>query len=186
MPVINLSPPFSRSDPISFTSQILLPEDAEFVSVECFQIGSKKTIHKNVHFVVQRKESVLKRIALASPKPSTTASSPEESPKRPLSVLMIGIDSISRLNLLRAMPHTAQHLYDNGWFEMKGYNKMGDNTYPNLMAIVTGYNETWAYEKCQPHLEKRLDTCPFIWKDYAASGYVTGYAEDEPEIGTVS
>lgn len=43
---------------------------------------------------------------------------------RPLSVLMIGIDSISRLNLIRAMPKTAQHLYDTGWFEMRGYNKV--------------------------------------------------------------
>lgn len=44
--------------------------------------------------------------------------------KRPLSVLMIGIDSISRLNLIRSMPHTAQTLYNTGWFELKGYNKV--------------------------------------------------------------
>lgn len=44
--------------------------------------------------------------------------------QRPLSVLMLGIDSISRLNLIRAMPHTAQHLFDTGWMELKGYNKV--------------------------------------------------------------
>lgn len=97
---------------------------------------------------------------------------------------MLGIDSISRLNLLRAMPATAQHLYDTGWFEMKGYNKMGDNTYPNLMAILTGYNLTWAYDKCRPTIDRGLDECPFIWKEFSDAGYVTGYAEDEPEIGT--
>lgn len=37
---------------------------------------------------------------------------------------MIGIDSISRLNLIRSMPHTAQTLYNTGWFELKGYNKV--------------------------------------------------------------
>lgn len=44
--------------------------------------------------------------------------------QRPLSVLMLGIDSVSRLNLIRAMPHTAQHLFDTGWMELKGYNKV--------------------------------------------------------------
>lgn len=40
------------------------------------------------------------------------------------SVLMLGIDSISRVNLVRAMPKTAQYLYDNEWFEMSGFNKV--------------------------------------------------------------
>lgn len=48
----------------------------------------------------------------------------EKDEKRPLSVLMMSIDSISRLNLIRAMPMTAQHLYDTGWFELQGYNKV--------------------------------------------------------------
>lgn len=43
---------------------------------------------------------------------------------KPLSVLMLGIDSISRLNFIRAMPKTAQYVYDNEWFEMSGYNKV--------------------------------------------------------------
>lgn len=45
---------------------------------------------------------------------------------RPLSILILSIDSISRLNLLRAMPKTAQHLYDTGWFELQGYNKVSE------------------------------------------------------------
>ena len=43
---------------------------------------------------------------------------------KPPSVLMIGIDSISRVNLVRAMPKTAKYLYDNEWFEMSGFNKV--------------------------------------------------------------
>lgn len=56
--------------------------------------------------------------------------------KRPLSVLMVGIDSISRLNLIRAMPNTAQHLYDTGWFELKGYNKVSKFKYLHILKIV--------------------------------------------------
>lgn len=48
---------------------------------------------------------------------------------KPLSVLMLGIDSISRLNFIRAMPKTAQYVYDNEWFEMSGYNKVIFDSY---------------------------------------------------------
>lgn len=43
---------------------------------------------------------------------------------KPPSVLMIGIDSISRTHLIRAMPQTTQYLYDNDWFELSGFNKV--------------------------------------------------------------
>lgn len=163
--------------------------------VECFQSNHKRLVYKDVHFVVQRKASIVNRIkAIAQLKQASATPTPlprinqskgnKTNGQQIPSVLMIGIDSISRLNLLRAMPNTAQHLYDNGWFEMKGYNKMGDNTYPNLMAILTGYNDSWAYEKCTPHTDTGLDNCPFLWKKFSEAGYVTGYAEDEPEIGT--
>lgn len=44
--------------------------------------------------------------------------------ERPLSVLMMGIDSVSRINLRRAMPNTAEYLVGNNWFELEGYNKV--------------------------------------------------------------
>lgn len=178
---------FSLSDGIRFSSEVELSGDTEFIYVECFQAGHKMASYKDVHFIVQRMPSVTKRLGAIPIRVKPNSTSPTESSVNSSqipSVLMIGIDSISRLNLLRAMPKTAQHLYDKGWFEMKGYNKMGDNTYPNLMAILTGYNDTWAYDKCLPHTDTGLDNCPFIWKEFAAAGYVTGYAEDEPEIGT--
>lgn len=173
------------SDGVKFSSQLELSGDTEFVYVECFNSGQKKLVYKDVHFVAQRKSAILKRIKALPTKQSSSTDTGNNTTERQIpSVLMIGIDSISRLNLLRAMPNTAQHLYDQGWFEMKGYNKMGDNTFPNLMAILTGYNDTYAYDKCKPHLEGGLDECDIIWKKFADAGYVTGYAEDEPEIGT--
>lgn len=61
--------------------------------------------------------------------------------QRPLSVLMLGIDSVSRLNLIRAMPHTAQHLFDTGWMELKGYNKvtMKFNELELLMTLIRSF-----------------------------------------------
>jgi hypothetical protein len=61
---------------------------------------------------------------------------------------------------------------------------MDDNTFPNLMAILTGFNQSHAYEICDPKKVGQLDKCPFIWKHFQNSGYATGYAEDEAKIGT--
>lgn len=48
---------------------------------------------------------------------------------RPLSVLMLAIDSVSRLNLMRTMPLTAKYLHDSRWFELQGYNKVTSNIF---------------------------------------------------------
>lgn len=102
----------------------------------------------------------------------------------PLSVLLVGIDSISRLNSIRTMPKTTHFLNNHGWVEMKGYNKIADNTYPNLMAALTGIDGDISYEACLPIQLGRLDNCSFIWKKYREGGYITGYAEDEYTIST--
>ena len=61
---------------------------------------------------------------------------------------------------------------------------MDDNTFPNLMAILTGYNQSYSYDACNPKAIGKLDKCPFVWKDFENAGYVTGYAEDEAKIST--
>ncbi|XP_037732918.1 uncharacterized protein LOC119563522 [Drosophila subpulchrella] len=99
------------------------------------------------------------------------------SDKRP-SVLLWGIDSISRMNLELTMPRMYEYLNAQHWFELQGYNKMGDNTFPNLMAILTGFNKTYANEQCQPDKVGGLDACPIIWREFKAKGYTTGFAED--------
>lgn len=73
---------------------------------------NRKLIYSNAHAIVRKK------------RPDKTEQNSQKLVRKPISVLMMGIDSISRLNLLRAMPITAQHLYDTGWFELKGYNKV--------------------------------------------------------------
>lgn len=76
-------------------------------------------MYKNTHAIIREKANVRKRL-------NDYKNQKDEKEKmiRPLSVLMLSIDSISRLNLIRAMPKTAQHLYDTGWFELQGYNKV--------------------------------------------------------------
>lgn len=129
-----------------------------------------KVIYSNAHAVVRNKRN--KKTIQKRKK------------KQPLSVHLIGIDSVSRLNLLRSMPMTSQYLYDTGWHELKGYTKIDDNTFPNLMAILTGFNETIAFRNCNPRTVGGLEKCRFIWDDYKENEFMTGYAEDEIDINT--
>jgi len=101
-----------------------------------------------------------------------------------LSVLMIGIDSVSRLNFLRALPRTAALLADDGWIDLAGYNKIGDNTLPNLMAILTGKSLDQIRRECFRHQFEPFDNCTFIWRNFSRHGYITAYAEDEPSISS--
>ncbi|KAL7630135.1 UNVERIFIED_CONTAM: hypothetical protein RMT77_019726 [Armadillidium vulgare] len=86
-----------------------------------------------------------------------------------LSVIMFGTDSVSRLNFLRTQPKTYQYLTKElKAFEYKGYNKVGENTFPNVIALLTGklWDEDFAH-KCfrlfVDHPEKYrfpFDDCP--------------------------
>lgn len=101
----------------SFDQVVQLPQNVEFILVKCKRISNKKPeiVYTNAHALVRRKPEVVTRFKERDKVENKT---------KPLSVLLIGIDSISRLNLIRAMPNTAQHLYNTGWMELKGYNKV--------------------------------------------------------------
>lgn len=69
-----------------------------------------------MHAVIRGKIEVRKRLTKKWPTQK----------QRPLSVLIFGIDSVSRLNFIRAMPKTYQHLQREEWFELQGYNKVNE------------------------------------------------------------
>lgn len=110
---------FSLTSCRSFDLVVQLPAQAEFILVKCKRISNKKpeVVYTNGHALVRKKPDVTARF-------KNSDGNGTENKTRPLSVLLIGIDSISRLNLIRAMPNTAQYLYDTGWMELKGYNKV--------------------------------------------------------------
>ncbi|XP_039502007.1 uncharacterized protein LOC120458431 [Drosophila santomea] len=96
------------------------------------------------------------------------------------SVIMYGIDSLSRINLRRTMPNVFNFLQGPGWYEMQGYNKVADNSFPNILAILSGYSPSTAKKNvCDTDDEGCLDKMPMIWKYFENSSYLTGYAEDE-------
>jgi hypothetical protein len=100
-------------------------------------------------------------------------------------VLLIGIDSISRLNFIRAMPETYKFVTQMpGWYDMKAFNKIGDNTFPNLNAVLNGRSLENLQESCNYKEVGELEKCRFLWNDFKDAGYVTAYGEDAVEIQT--
>jgi len=165
----------------------MLPREVEVVYVSCKVKKSKpkmkmkntklstNTVYENVHAILNP-EKVRERIDHNDSQSGNFS--------RKLSVLILGIDSVSRLNFCRAMPKTEKYLRETGWFGLKGYNKIGDNTFPNLMAILTGQTSQQAYSRCKPTIAYKLDNCPFLWHNFRNAGYVTAYGEDETILNT--
>ncbi|KAH8312637.1 hypothetical protein KR044_011832 [Drosophila immigrans] len=123
--------------------------------------------------------------ALIQYKPLAEQVKPKKSTARKPSVLMFGIDSLSRINLRRTMPKVYKFLTRRGWHEMQGYNKVADNTFPNLMAILSGYLPDSAKEKvCDTDKRGCFDRMPFIWKYFKSAGYLTAFGEDECDMQT--
>ncbi|RZC40976.1 DUF229, Sulfatase, and/or Phosphodiest domain containing protein, partial [Asbolus verrucosus] len=155
---------------LPFKDNVTLNEN--FVAVECRDIKTNKLIYENTHSVIIFKNHTIQKSKMFANK------------IKPFSVLMIGIDGISRLNFIRSLPNSHKFLMNNGWISLKGYNKIDDNTFPNVMAFLTGYDKYSAFEICEPQKTGKLNLCPIIWNDFNKLGYITGYAEDESWIST--
>ncbi|XP_037947190.1 uncharacterized protein LOC119679090 [Teleopsis dalmanni] len=151
----------------NFAQNFEVPEYIEFIIVECSK--NSTIIQKDAFSFIQYKNKTKRTTSTTRRKPS---------------VFLIGIDSLSRMNFRRTMPQTHQYLEENDWFEMQGYNKIGDNTFPNLMALLNGNNESVVFRDCEPERLGGLDKCYFIWQDYQKLSYRTAYAEDYAIIGT--
>jgi hypothetical protein len=154
-----------------FTDSVRMYQD--FVIVRCTDLEKNQTVYENTHVAITLKEEVRKKLEMFN-----------NSIIKPFSVLMVGIDSVSRLNMLRGLPETYQFLEENEWIPLEGYNKIGDNTFPNIMGILSGFNESSAYAICNPTKLNKLDDCPMLWYDYRRLNYVTAYAEDETWMNT--
>lgn len=149
-----------------YTHPVYIP--ADFLNVECY-MGDSKVFEKilyNVDF-----KSVIENKDIGA------------EDEDHLSVLLFGVDSVSRLSAERKLLKTMKYLRnDLKAYTFKGYTSVGGVTYSNLIPALAGKP---AYSKELPKLDPRTDFTdpyPFIWKDYANKRYVTLFSEDFPEI----
>lgn len=152
-------------EPIHFISSINITD--EFVRVECSYNGRK---YIDYHSFIPLK-----------PTEYDTKRNPSDNK---LNIIMVGIDTLSRLHLQRKMPKTVRYLKEKlGAIEFKGYNKLADNTFPNLMPMFTNYNFDEIRKQCWPNYNTKFDNCSFVWQNYSRSGYVTSFAEERSFFG---
>uniref|UniRef100_A0A6B2L401 Sulfatase N-terminal domain-containing protein n=1 Tax=Arcella intermedia TaxID=1963864 RepID=A0A6B2L401_9EUKA len=96
---------------------------------------------------------------------------------------------MSHANYIRAFPKTMAYLksfYNKSgtFFELNGYTIVGDGTTQNLGGILFGHMESQLYEaRNRMKGAKTVDDWPWVWHNASSQGYLTGYYEDEPDLG---
>lgn len=137
----------------------VIPKSIEFMMVTCElkskNDNSKSTVYKDIHAMVidKGKRRFWNEDVLDKP-----------------SVLIISIDSLSRLNLIRSMPITYRLLEKHGFMPLDGYTKVADNTFPNVVPILTGMFVGQMTKQCWKNPQAEMDECPFLWKKYKKKG----------------
>ena len=135
----------------------------EFIKVSCY---SNSLVYRNYHAQVLEKqyrnsENTEKKVWKSGP----------------WSVLLIGTDTFSHSAAVRYVPKTRRFLLDTvGGTEMLGYNRVGDNTFPNLVSLLTGHHVK--------ELGKDLDLLPLVFKNFSEAGYRTLFGEDSAKMDT--
>lgn len=107
---------YSLLNCVIFHQDFLVPKHIDYLITECY-LGSndKKPLQKDAFSFIQ---------ATKKTNSSESASESKVSGIRKPSVLLIGIDAVSRINLRRTMPQTFKYLQRNQWVELLGYNKV--------------------------------------------------------------
>ena len=82
------------------------------------------------------------------------------------------------------MPRTLALLRELGAVEMMGYNKVADNTYPNLVPVLSGLEQDEFEKLCWTNHKKPFDKCPLLWKSFMNAGYRTVFGEDACSMTT--
>ncbi|CAJ0582497.1 unnamed protein product, partial [Mesorhabditis spiculigera] len=148
----------------------------EFIEVTCDSTGlMTRNVYKFHYHNLRAKEVNLvgKKIL-----PSTT-----EYP----AVIMLGLDSMSFGNFRRQMKDTYRIMQNMGFQDLSSHVKIGDNTYANWLAILTGKRGTAVKEftnELPDEWHIWFDEFPMVWKNFSEHGYATLFAEDRPDIGT--
>ncbi|XP_061188854.1 uncharacterized protein LOC133197031 [Saccostrea echinata] len=142
--------------------------DGEFVRVRCYN-SSNSIIYTNFHYFFLPHNNTESRISCENNKVKNLKPN----------VLMVGIDSLSRINYIRYLKKSRQMMLSMGAVEFVGYNKVADNTFVNLVPVLAGkFAEELPWNENIRH--QMFDSFRFIWDDFKEKGFVTFFVEDSP------
>ena len=105
--------------------------------------------------------------------------------EKKMNVLMLGFDSLSYQHFQRVMPITFNYLtksLENN-IMFNSMNRVGENTFPNLAAILSGIfitdipsiNVTSEFQMYKNIDAEFFDKYPFIWYRYENASYLTAF-----------
>ncbi|KAI8493385.1 hypothetical protein Bbelb_287820 [Branchiostoma belcheri] len=103
-----------------------------------------------------------------------------------MSVLMVGLDSTSRMNFMRKLPKTFKYFTETlEGHVLKGYHVIGDATTAQFLGMLTGFHEEeLPNTKTGVKNSTTCDVLPLVWNEFRRMGYTTMHAEDWPQYGT--
>ncbi|OWF41052.1 uncharacterized protein LOC110463003 [Mizuhopecten yessoensis] len=162
-----------NDDYVDFGPEVKLKEPTR-VTGDYFRVKCKDSSSRNVYDVMHYQ--------IDSKTVKETRKIQSESDDK-FSILILGVDAVSRLAAIRKLPKTFAYLRDEmKAFEFKGHMKVADNTFPNVVPMLTGKK---AYSNELPSKDVtsvKFDSYPFVWYALAAAGYATLYSEDYADI----
>jgi len=92
-----------------------------------------------------------------------------------LSVMVLGIDSISHMHFYRYFPFVKGFLLNLPHTKFYGYSRVGLDAYANLMPFVSGLSAN----EVDPELPVNEEA--FLWQNFKLGGYSTAYGEDNAQ-----
>ncbi|EDV98528.1 GH17533 [Drosophila grimshawi] len=130
-----------------------------------------------------RNKLVYHDVHIFLPAPALRTKIPGSSRPDRLSVMILGIDSISHMHFIRSMPLTASFIREQSHVEFWGYNRVGLNSFPNIAPLLSGQSETELEAGCYRD-KLYFDRCRLLWNHFKDAGYNTSFGEDNSAIGT--
>ncbi|GFO23911.1 hypothetical protein PoB_005041600 [Plakobranchus ocellatus] len=134
----------------------------ENIMTECFD--TRKRAISRSYFPLIRIKNETERFLKKNYQNYVTHISPLET----LSILVLGIDGMSRQHFERAMPKTRNFLLEKmGAIELCKYNKLAFETFPNVLALLTGHTPEEFYKDWHYNQTEFVDQIneAFIWTD---------------------
>lgn len=151
--------------------EIPLQVPYDFFRLRCYTNKGNKRVFDTLQESVYSSDEIKNKIAEENPEISK------------YSVFLFGIDSTSRLSAIRKLPKTYKYLTEVlGAHVFKGYMKVGDNTFPNVVPVLTGKRPGTVDLPNPDGGPFDLQKFPFIWQKFSMEKYATFYAEDYPII----
>jgi len=154
------------------------PLPSDFFEARC--VGSDGAVHVGLYSGIAAEPMVLERC-----RSILGVESPDN--QQALDILIFGFDSVSRTSWMRQLAKSHEFIVNElGAQVFTGYNIVGDGTPQALLPLLTGHTETELPEARRGFDgAQTVDDHPWIWRQLKNVDYVTQWAEDSAEIGTL-